>query len=61
MAHKKKKKQSKNTTQYLLYTTIYANKTRSTQKQPKAKTTEHRFHAEIVTEITTWNSERKDA
>lgn len=26
----------------------------------KPKRTEHRFFAELVTEITTWNSERKD-
>jgi hypothetical protein len=53
-------KQNKNTTQYLLDTTIHKQTQITLIRHETCYKHEHRYYPEIVTDTTTWNSERKD-
>ena len=53
-------KQNKNTTQYLLDTTIHKQTQITLIRHETCYKHEHRYYPEIVKDTTTWNSERKD-
>ena len=62
-----KEKQNKNTTLYVLDTIITQTNTNNVNKNTspptnnwRSRRTKHRFYAEMVTDIKTRNSERKD-
>ena len=59
MAHKTKKNKAK-IQHNICCIPLYTQTRHDPPKKTEAKTIEHRFHAEIATDITTWNSERKD-
>jgi hypothetical protein len=53
-------KQNKNTTQYMLDTTIHKQTQITLIRHETCYKHEHRYYPEIVTDTTTRNSERKD-